>query len=67
MTPQVTTCPCLIRVPEYVELGGELSATFICVADSYSGSMAITAAVTPIAGPLLLGGGKSAALAHRFL
>jgi phage/plasmid-like protein (TIGR03299 family) len=38
----------LARVPEYVELGGDPSATFIYVANSHDGSMAVTAAVTPI-------------------
>ena len=39
---------CLARLPEYVELGGDLSATYIYVANSHDGSMAVTAAVTPI-------------------
>jgi uncharacterized protein DUF932 len=39
---------CLARLPEYVELGGDLSATFIYVANSHGGSMAVTAAATPI-------------------
>jgi len=39
---------CLARLPEYIELGGDLSATFIYVANSHDGSMAVTAAVTPI-------------------
>ncbi len=38
----------LARLPEYVELGGDLSATYVYVADSHDGSMAVTAAVTPI-------------------
>jgi phage/plasmid-like protein (TIGR03299 family) len=38
----------LARLPEYVELGGDLSATYIYVANSHDGSMAVTAAVTPI-------------------
>ncbi len=36
------------RLPEHVELGGDLSATYIYVANSHDGSMAVTAAVTPI-------------------
>jgi phage/plasmid-like protein (TIGR03299 family) len=39
---------CLARLPEYVELGGDVSATYIYVANSHDGSMAVTAAVTPI-------------------
>jgi phage/plasmid-like protein (TIGR03299 family) len=39
---------CLARLPKYVELGGDLSATYIYVANSHDGSMAVTAAVTPI-------------------
>jgi phage/plasmid-like protein (TIGR03299 family) len=39
---------CLTRLPEYVELGGDLSATYVYVANSHDGSMAVTAAVTPI-------------------
>jgi phage/plasmid-like protein (TIGR03299 family) len=38
----------LARLPEYIELGGDLSATYIYVANSHDGSMAVTAAVTPI-------------------
>jgi phage/plasmid-like protein (TIGR03299 family) len=38
----------LARLPEYVELGGDKSATYIYVANSHDGSMAVTAAVTPI-------------------
>jgi phage/plasmid-like protein (TIGR03299 family) len=38
----------LARLPEYVELGGDRSATYIYVANSHDGSMAVTAAVTPI-------------------
>jgi phage/plasmid-like protein (TIGR03299 family) len=38
----------LARRPEYVELGGDPSATYIYVANSHDGSMAVTAAVTPI-------------------
>jgi phage/plasmid-like protein (TIGR03299 family) len=39
---------CLARVPEYVELGGDQAATYLYVANSHDGSMAVTAAVTPI-------------------
>jgi phage/plasmid-like protein (TIGR03299 family) len=39
---------CLARLPEYVQLGGDLSATYIYVANSHDGSMAVTAAATPI-------------------
>ena len=39
---------CLARLPEYIELGGDQSATYIYVANSHDGSMAVTAAVTPI-------------------
>ena len=39
---------CLARLPEYVELGGDLAATYIYVANSHDGSMAVTAAATPI-------------------
>jgi phage/plasmid-like protein (TIGR03299 family) len=38
----------LARLPEYVELGGDLSATYVYVANSHDGSMAVTAAATPI-------------------
>ena len=38
----------LARRPEYIELGGDRSATYIYVANSHDGSMAVTAAVTPI-------------------
>jgi phage/plasmid-like protein (TIGR03299 family) len=39
---------CLARLPEYVELGGDPSGIYIYVANSHDGSMAVTAAVTPI-------------------
>jgi phage/plasmid-like protein (TIGR03299 family) len=39
---------CLARLPEHVELGGDQSATYIYVANSHDGSMAVTAAATPI-------------------
>jgi phage/plasmid-like protein (TIGR03299 family) len=38
----------LARLPEYIELGGDRSATYIYVANSHDGSMAVTAAATPI-------------------
>jgi phage/plasmid-like protein (TIGR03299 family) len=38
----------LARLPEYVELGGDQSATYVYVANSHDGSMAVTAAATPI-------------------
>jgi phage/plasmid-like protein (TIGR03299 family) len=38
----------LARLPEYLELGGDQSATYIYVANSHDGSMAVTAAATPI-------------------
>ena len=39
---------CLARLPEYIEFAGDPSATYIYVANSHDGSMAVTAAVTPI-------------------
>jgi hypothetical protein len=39
---------CLARLPEFIALGGDLSATYIYVANSHDGSMAVTAAATPI-------------------
>jgi phage/plasmid-like protein (TIGR03299 family) len=39
---------CLARLSEHVELGGDRSATYIYVANSHDGTMAVTAAVTPI-------------------
>jgi phage/plasmid-like protein (TIGR03299 family) len=38
----------LARLPEYIELGGDQSATYVYVANSHDGSMAVTAAATPI-------------------
>ena len=38
----------LARLPEYVELGGDLSATYAYVANSHDGSMAVTSAATPV-------------------
>jgi phage/plasmid-like protein (TIGR03299 family) len=39
---------CLARLPEYIELGGDQSATYMYVANSHDGSMAVTVAATPI-------------------
>ena len=39
---------CLARLHEFVELGGDQSATYIYAANSHDGSMAVTAAATPI-------------------
>ena len=36
------------RLPEHIELGGDESATYVYVANSHDGSMAVTAAATPI-------------------
>lgn len=36
------------RLPEFIELGGDQSATYVYVANSHDGSMAVTAAATPI-------------------
>jgi phage/plasmid-like protein (TIGR03299 family) len=38
----------LARLPEFIELGGDQSATYAYVANSHDGSMAVTAAATPI-------------------
>ncbi|OAI40066.1 hypothetical protein AYO39_00200 [Actinobacteria bacterium SCGC AG-212-D09] len=38
----------LARLPEYVQLGGDRSATYVYLADSRDGSMAVTVTVTPI-------------------
>lgn len=38
----------LARLPEFVEVGGDQTATYIYVANSHDGSLAVTAAVTPI-------------------
>jgi phage/plasmid-like protein (TIGR03299 family) len=38
----------LARLPEFVELGGDQSATYVYVANSHDGSMAVTATATPI-------------------
>ena len=38
----------LARLPEYVEVGGDQTGTYIFVATSHDGSLAVTAAVSPI-------------------
>jgi phage/plasmid-like protein (TIGR03299 family) len=38
----------LARLPEYIELGGDQAATYLYVANIHDGSMAVTAAATPI-------------------
>lgn len=38
----------LARMPEYVEVGGDKTATYIYVATSHDGSLAVTAAISPI-------------------
>lgn len=38
----------LARLPEYVEVGGDTTATYVYIANSHDGSMAVTATVTPI-------------------
>ncbi len=38
----------LARLPEYIELGGDQSATYVYVANSHDGSLAVTASATPI-------------------
>lgn len=38
----------LARLPEFVEVGGDQVATYIYVANSHDGSLAVTAAVSPI-------------------
>lgn len=38
----------LARLPEFVEVGGDATGTYIYVANSHDGSLAVTAAVTPI-------------------
>ncbi len=43
-----TTGAGLARLPDYIELGGDQSATYVYVANSHDGSMAVTAAVTPV-------------------
>lgn len=38
----------LARLPEFVEVGGDQTGTFVFVANSHDGSMSVTAAVTPV-------------------
>lgn len=38
----------LARIPEYIEVGGDQTATYLYVANSHDGSMAVTAAATPV-------------------
>lgn len=38
----------LVRLPEFVEVGGDPTATYVYVANSHDGSMAVTSAVTPV-------------------
>lgn len=38
----------LARVPEFVEVGGDDVGTFVYVANAHDGTMAVTAAVTPV-------------------
>lgn len=38
----------LARLPEFVEVGGDPTATFVFCANSHDGSMAVTSAVTPV-------------------
>ncbi len=38
----------LARLPEWVQVGGDQTATYVYVANAHDGSMAVTAAVTPI-------------------
>jgi len=38
----------LARLPEWVEVGGDQTGTYVYVANAHDGSMAVTAAVTPI-------------------
>jgi Domain of unknown function (DUF932) len=38
----------LARLPEFIELGGDQSTTYVYVVNSHNGSMAVTAAATPI-------------------
>jgi phage/plasmid-like protein (TIGR03299 family) len=38
----------LVRLPEFMEVGGDETATFVYCANSHDGSMAVTAAVTPV-------------------
>jgi phage/plasmid-like protein (TIGR03299 family) len=38
----------LARLPEFVEVGGDETGTYIYIANSHDGSMSVTAAVTPV-------------------
>jgi phage/plasmid-like protein (TIGR03299 family) len=38
----------LARLPDWVEVGGDRSGTYLYVANAHDGSMAVTAAVTPV-------------------
>ena len=38
----------LARLPEWVEVGGDQTGTYVYVANAHDGSMAVTAAVTPV-------------------
>jgi hypothetical protein len=38
----------LARLPEWVEVGGDATGTYVYVANAHDGSMAVTAAVTPV-------------------
>jgi phage/plasmid-like protein (TIGR03299 family) len=38
----------LARLPEWVEVGGDQAGTYLYVANAHDGSMAVTAAVTPV-------------------
>jgi phage/plasmid-like protein (TIGR03299 family) len=38
----------LARLPEWVEVGGDRAGTYVYVANAHDGSMAVTAAVTPV-------------------
>lgn len=60
----------LARRPEFVEVGGDETATFIYVANSHDGSMSVTAAVTPVRivcqNTLGLALGQSAQRSYKF-
>lgn len=38
----------LARLPEYVEVGGDKTATYLYVANSHDGTLSVTASVTPV-------------------
>jgi len=38
----------LARMPEYVEVGGDPTATYVYVANSHDGTLSVTAAITPV-------------------